>query len=331
MAIYSQHPNRGKTQILAAFDSPSGWTSVTVTSVEDASAASRVVDALNRLSACATVPISIWDTRFGPVGQFPTGHLDAICDKERHHELLTGSHSLWYEYVMLLLHEAITDLDASLAKLPDPVQTAVREEVAAEVSALRTELARYDGTVEAGPSGRGWAFGLPSVAFGGGLQELEHGTRREMDRAEAELPDGGLEAAADALRLLFAVDRAAHPDVMFEPGYLDLMDDPEGAMGPDRYYVAVGADVPDGSDAARWAVRVSRWDIDLDAPENADATATGDTLLVCDLDGPPAVDELVGLFSLSRNNVSMIASWAQTAIGEPLHGTAFVVTQRFDH
>jgi len=42
------------------------------------------------------------------------------------------------------------------------------------------------------------------------------------------------------------------------------------------------------------------------------------------------VDELVGLFSLSRNNVSMIASWAQTAIGEPLHGTAFVVTQRFD-
>src|SRR5689334_11957682 len=59
VTIYSQHPNRGKVQILATFRGPAGVVSSTITSVEDAALARPIVDALNRISACATVPVSV--------------------------------------------------------------------------------------------------------------------------------------------------------------------------------------------------------------------------------------------------------------------------------
>ncbi|MGH7510946.1 MAG: hypothetical protein ACREMZ_15980 [Gemmatimonadales bacterium] len=47
MTIYSQHPQRGKVQILASYRGPSGVVSSTVTSVDSATTAAPIVDALN--------------------------------------------------------------------------------------------------------------------------------------------------------------------------------------------------------------------------------------------------------------------------------------------
>ncbi|MER7045093.1 hypothetical protein [Streptomyces jumonjinensis] len=68
MTIYSQHATRGKTQILATYQGPDGVVSKTVTSLAEPRLAVPVVDALNRISAFATVPVSIHDRRERRVG-----------------------------------------------------------------------------------------------------------------------------------------------------------------------------------------------------------------------------------------------------------------------
>jgi hypothetical protein len=55
MTIYSQHTNCGKVQILATYKGDAGVASSTMTSVDDATAAAAIVDALNRISASAYV------------------------------------------------------------------------------------------------------------------------------------------------------------------------------------------------------------------------------------------------------------------------------------
>ena len=73
MTIYSQHPSRGKVQVLATYRGLGGIVSSTVTSVEDATLAAPIVDALNRISTCATVPVSVWDDRGGRFAHYPSG------------------------------------------------------------------------------------------------------------------------------------------------------------------------------------------------------------------------------------------------------------------
>ena len=112
VTIYSQHPSRGKVQILATYRSPSGVASATVTSVARPDLAAPIVDALNRVSACATVPVSVSDHRGDRVRPYPSGHLAALVDHRARVDLPHSTHSLWYGHAKLLLHQALTDLDA---------------------------------------------------------------------------------------------------------------------------------------------------------------------------------------------------------------------------
>jgi hypothetical protein len=59
--------------------------------------------------------------------------------------LLTGDHSLWYEYVKILLHQALCDLDEATAALPRPVQMAIAEELQTEGQDLPAEWQLYSG------------------------------------------------------------------------------------------------------------------------------------------------------------------------------------------
>lgn len=140
MTIYSQHPSRGKVQILATYSASAGVTSSAVTSVDEAALAAPIVDALNRISALTTVPVSIWDKRDGH-SRYPAGHLAALTDRGDRAELLIGAHSLWYELVKLLLAKALTDLDDAMATVPGPVGTAIDAEFEAEARGLRDALA----------------------------------------------------------------------------------------------------------------------------------------------------------------------------------------------
>ncbi|GEC05026.1 hypothetical protein SSP24_26810 [Streptomyces spinoverrucosus] len=80
LTIYSQHANRGKTQILATYQGPDGVVSKTVTSLGDSRLAGPIVDALNRISAFATVPVSVHDCREQRVDYYPRKHLAAsVC------------------------------------------------------------------------------------------------------------------------------------------------------------------------------------------------------------------------------------------------------------
>src|SRR2546423_4583694 len=144
MTIYCQPANRGKTQILATYHGPAGITSTTVTSVADTVLATPIVDALNRMSALATVPVSVYDMR-GNRQHYPRTHLAAFTQREVRADLLCGTHSLWYEYACVLLHTALTDLDGALAATPEPVRIAVQAEVDTEVRSLIAELDVYHG------------------------------------------------------------------------------------------------------------------------------------------------------------------------------------------
>jgi hypothetical protein len=107
MTIYSQHPNRGKVQILATYRGLAGVTSTTVTSVDHAAVAGPIVGALNRVSAYATMPVSVYDGRDGRFAHYPADHLDALTEPSIRDYLLRGSHSLWYVQAMKYLHRAL--------------------------------------------------------------------------------------------------------------------------------------------------------------------------------------------------------------------------------
>lgn len=207
MTIYSQHANRGKFQILATYSSDAGVTSSTVTSVDDATAATVIVDALNRISQSACVPVSIRDERSESYKRYPSGHLAAITEPSRRPALLAGKaeHDLWYDYAMLMLHRALADLNAAVLAMPAPVHTAIMAELEAEARGLRVGLHEY----EAGPSEeeteRQWDFEDPFVPFDGGMTELSRAMRERLNRLEMSLPAREHAQAAEDLRFLYNV------------------------------------------------------------------------------------------------------------------------------
>ncbi|MFC0548444.1 hypothetical protein [Kutzneria chonburiensis] len=81
MTIYSRHASRGKVQILATYRGPGGVVSSTVTSVDNMALAAPIVDALNRISSYATVPVSMYDERGERLAHYPTTHLAALTDR----------------------------------------------------------------------------------------------------------------------------------------------------------------------------------------------------------------------------------------------------------
>jgi hypothetical protein len=71
-----------------------GPRSSTVTCVAEADLAAPIADALNRISALATVPVSFHDTRGSRVDYYPREHLASLTDQDARADLLNGAHSL---------------------------------------------------------------------------------------------------------------------------------------------------------------------------------------------------------------------------------------------
>ncbi len=208
MTIYCQHANRGKTQILATYHGPAGITSTTVTSVADTVLATPIVDALNRISALATVPVSVYDMR-GNRQHYPRTHLAAFTQREVRADLLCGTHSLWYEYACVLLHTALTDLDGALAATPEPVRIAVQAEVDTEVRSLIAELDVYHGggddDDQEAEQWREWGMGTPFVQYPHRDDPLSGETRELLDRREKGATPQQRESAIADLRTLVSV------------------------------------------------------------------------------------------------------------------------------
>lgn len=330
MTIYSQHANRGKTQILATFTGASGITSTTVTSVDDAEVAAPIVDALNRASACATVPVSVHDTRHGNLGgYYPREHLAALADRDRRGDLLTGAHSLWYEYVKAILHRALTDLDAALATVAPPVRTAVEAELAAEARDLHAGLQMFStgSWPDNAEPERMWDFEAPFVLFDGGVDGLSSSVRENLDEFEEDLVPGEVSEAVTDLRILYEASLAAGGDyTMLDEAILVLSHEP----GHDLYYLKITAPLPGEPGRAAWEVSLWQWDLDLSDSENEDKTATGENVLACALQVRPAVADLIGLLERSGAHPGQLATWAKTPVGQFLDGTPFTVTKRYD-
>ena len=329
MTIYSQHPNRGKVQILATYRGQSGVVSSTVTSVEDAALAAPIVDALNRISACATVPISVWDRRSGRIASYPTEHLAALIDPDARADLLNGAHSLWYEQVKVLLHQALTDLDSATAAVPPPVRTAVMTELEAEARGLREALAEHSNGIDLpdDDNRRYWERSTPFVAFNGGFEGLGAEDRASMDRVERGVDGEQLRTAVEALRLLLDVyERYANDEARLIVDDFLITDDPFDDEG-DMYFLNVTAPMPNGQYGRDdWSVDISLW---VPHPDD-DSRATGEAVLVCARSEPPSADEIIELLDRSGGRPEQLAAWAKTAVGESLDGTSIVVTQRFD-
>src|SRR5690242_19446739 len=106
MTIDAQHPSRGKLQIPATHHTRTGLAAITDTSVNNTAAATPIVDALNRISVCATVPVHVHDDRQEQFFRYHVTHLDALTNPEARPGLLTGSHGFWYEHLKVLLQQA---------------------------------------------------------------------------------------------------------------------------------------------------------------------------------------------------------------------------------
>lgn len=286
MTIYSQHPNRGKVQVLAAYRASAGVVSSTVTSVEDTTTATRLVDALNRISACATVPLSVWDRRERRIERYPREHLTVLTDRDARPALLEGNHSLWYEHVKLLLHRALTDLDRAVASLPAPVRTAITAELEKEARDLHHALAEYTDAVErpAEEDLRTWDSSLPFVLFEGGLADLGDDARSSLDRLEKGMSETALAESVAGMRLLIdAHTRCANPEAWLVMEELNITDDPD-PFGPGRYFLDVQAPLPDGEHYRDcWTVDLGWWELDPADPHSA----RGDQILQCTRPTPP--------------------------------------------
>jgi hypothetical protein len=324
MTIYSQHANRGKIQILATFHGLAGVRSSTVTSVDDPALAAPIVDALNRISACATVPVSVWDERSRRIGRYPTDHLAALTDRNARSSLVEGAHSLWYEQVMVHLHRALADLDTAVAAVPAPVRTAIGAELEAEARGLRDELAEFAEGVEPPDQEkrRVWEFQSPFVVSG-----LDQRDRDNLNDLEQWLPQAQLDRAVANLRLLLdAYLRCANGGArLFVDGF-EISDDPYDD-DENGFFLNVQAPMPDGKwGRTDWNVEICRW-----VPQTEDDEGdTGESVLDCTRSEPPAPSEIVGLLNRSNGQPDVLATWAKTAVGEALAGTAFVVTKRYE-
>ncbi|GAA0256117.1 hypothetical protein GCM10010492_66240 [Saccharothrix mutabilis subsp. mutabilis] len=259
MTIYSQHPHRGKVQVLATYRGPVGVVSTTVTSVDSPALASPIVDALNRISACATVPVSVHDLRGGRFRYYPAEHLGALTDRNARSGLLVGAHSLWYEYVKALLHDGLIRLDRAVESVPAPVRKAIEAELLVEERDLRAALAGYNGDVKGGGGDcREWRFESPFVSSGD-IAELADEGRADLDRVERGVTHERVGDGVVDLRLLLEACRlSANPGAKLDAGYFAITDDPGGAT-PDGFYLSVEAPMPNGDfDRNCWRVEVCR-------------------------------------------------------------------------
>jgi hypothetical protein len=333
MTIYSQHANRGKIQILATYNGNANVISCTVTSVDDATAAAAIVDALNRISASACVPISVRDERFEVYARYPSSHLAVITEPSRRADLLTGrgEHSLWYEYAMLALHQALADLDTAIAAMPSPVRTAITAELEAEARALRVGLYEYEGGPAQEETGRQWDFEDPFVLFNGGMVELSHSMRERLDSLERNLSTEQLAEATEDLRVLYnTYITAGGGHTVLEEKYLSISYEHEESPS-DGYFLTIEAPLPGRPRGqSSWSVAISKWVPDEFDSDGEVESAHGETVLECALAARPTADELAGLLGMAGSGPEQLPTWAKTPVGDALAGTAVVVTTQHD-
>ncbi|MEU5975728.1 hypothetical protein [Streptomyces sp. NPDC047315] len=332
MTIYCQHSNRGKTQILAVYQRGDDTVSSTVTSLSSAALAAPIVDALNRISALATVPLGLFAERRGRIARYPSGHLAALTDRAARADLLRGAHSLWYEWVCWDLHQALVDLDGAVEAAPPPIRIAIDEELETEQRELRDALAEYSEAIPV-PQGnqRSWDSGFPFVPYRGGMHLLTGETRKGLDRLEEGVtPEERKTAIADLRLLITAFDQWSAEqadDGMFSLEYPEIFAEPYDA---DHHFLTVSAPDPQGEGLDAWHVEVCRWVPDDPEEEGEEeySSATGEHLVQCVLPAPPSADVLSALLSRVSAEPAVLKAWAQTSVGSPLEGTTLVVTSR---
>lgn len=325
MTIYSQHANRGKVQILATYLGPGGTESSTVTSVGSAELASLLVDALNRISALATMPLSVFDMRGRRVESYPVGHIYALTNPAAREGLLSGAHSLWHEYVCFELHRALVDLDQALEPVPEPVRIAVKAELENEERLLRIAVAEHEDGVPAPDTGveRVWDFGSPFVLYDGGMSALSDEVREKMNGFEAEATDDQRTEAVTDMRVLAAASAECSVDGFhFDEEYLSLFYEP---FDDKRLFLNVDAPQPGEDHATAWRVEISRWI--PDDPDDEDGRASGHELLRCNLPARPAAESITNLVHRIDGEPGLLEKLVDAAVvGTPLLGTQFVVT-----
>ncbi|MFK8910276.1 hypothetical protein [Streptomyces sp. YS-3] len=330
MTIYSQHANRGKTQILATYQGPDGVASKTVTSLGDSRLAAPIVDALNRISAFITVPVSVHDRRERRVDYYPHKHLAALTDAAARVELLNGAHSLWYEYVCLRLHQALADLEDALVAVPDTVSRAIRSELELEERELRAALDDFSGTSsgdEPEPE-RHWEFDHPFVNYDDGMDTLSDRTRAQLDSREEDCTPEAREKAVAGLRVLVtAHSRSGAMWASLDDPSCELFAEPYDSDG---FYLTVHAPEP-SDDVGSWEIEIGHWEPDDPHEEYGEHTsATGSTILKCALPSAPDADEITRLLKSVEENPMVLAQWAKTPVGTALEGTTMVVTKHHD-
>ncbi|MFE0379809.1 hypothetical protein ACFW1M_30585 [Streptomyces inhibens] len=327
MTVYSQHANRGKTQILATYQGSGGVVSSTVTSLGDPALAAPITDALNRISALATVPLSVHDLRDHHVASYPTKHLAALTDRASRADLLSGAHSLWYEYACLQLHQALADLDDALAAVPGPILIAINAELETEARELCEALAEYSEGVPVPEteSQRHWDFGHPFVTYDGGMDTLSREVREHLDRLEEGITSEEREKAIDHLRVLVtAYSRCSGGQAVLDDANLAIFAEPYDS---DDYYLSVHAARPGDDGDNSWDVEIGRWE--PDDPDEEYGSATGSTVLRCVLPTSPGADEIADLLNQLEREPGLLAKWAETSVGSALTGTGFVVTKGY--
>ncbi|MFJ5119648.1 hypothetical protein [Kitasatospora sp. NPDC088548] len=329
MTIYSQHANRGKTQILATYQGPGGVMSSTVTSLSAPALAAPIVEALNRISALVTVPVSVRDHRDRGVNRYPRTHLAALTNRDSRADLLSGSHSLWYEYICLQLHQALADLDDALAVVPPPVLTAIDAELATEARGLRDALAEYSEAipVPASESRRDWEFGYPFVAYDGGMQVLSREVRERLDRLETDISSKERKQAVANLRVLVtAYSRCSSEQATLDYAPLSIFSEPYDSDG---YYLSIFAPEPGDEDAKSWEIEIARWEPD-DPDDEECSSATGVVAIRCELAVSPEAAQLTSLLDKVEQQADLLAKWAKSPVGAVLEGTELVVTRGRD-
>ncbi|WP_405056866.1 hypothetical protein OG474_29520 [Kribbella sp. NBC_01505] len=230
---------------------------------------------------------------------------------------------------MLRLELALKDLDETVAAAPPPVRTAIAAELEVEARNLREAWVEFtDGVKPPEADGRRlWDSGAALVAVESALSEedREYLNEREEGASGPELRQG----VTDLQVLWDAVQRCTNDEVQLRVQDFSIMDDPF-VDTLDNFFLDVVAPIPSGDfGQERWSVEISRWVPD-DPDDLDDGAASSDSVLSCERSTSPSVEEIVELLNLSADGNDQFEAWAKTAVGEPLAGTGFIVTKRYD-